>query len=308
LFEQFAAHAEKPRFLHQVEFERRIDRFLEGQLSLAHASDVLAKGIRRPFGNADRSQDLLAIVQEHLHLIERLSISCHLAEVFVDPNYETLLCRCFRQSFEAQKGIVQHLAAANGNVYVDSAAGRIVIQAPGLHSYRETGGYAATFDGTSFSTASGAPTSADEPIMESLLGNFPDSVMLQALNGAAIRTVGQHFRTDSGNTSNYSGPYWTLIAFAPTPRNGVAWGQPLQQEVFLAIDENTGMLAEVRRVVQIGNAPPKVTQTQFLQWTQQGGQWFPSQIVRLEAGTRTLSFAVQSASVGAAVATTAFQP
>ena len=92
----------------------------------------------------------------------------------------------------------------------------IVIQAPGLLSYRETGGYAATFDGASFSTNSGAPTSADEPILESLLANFPDSVLLQALNGAAIRTVGQHFRTDSGNANNYSGPYWTLIAFAPT--------------------------------------------------------------------------------------------
>lgn len=184
----------------------------------------------------------------------------------------------------------------------------ITIQAPGLLSYRETGGYAATFDGTSFSTNSGAPTSADEPIIESLLGNFPDSVMLQALNGAAIRMVGRHFMAASGNPSSYSGPYWTLIAFAPTPRNGVVWGQPLEQEVFLAMDEKTGMLAEVRRVVQGGNNPPQVTQTQFLNWTQQGDQWFPSQIVRLEAGKQELSFAVQSFSVGAAVAATVFQP
>src|ERR1700733_2453908 len=69
LFEQFAAHAEEPRFLNQIEFERRVDRFLEGQLALAHAPDVFAKGIRRSFGNANRSQHLLAIVQEHLHLI-----------------------------------------------------------------------------------------------------------------------------------------------------------------------------------------------------------------------------------------------
>jgi hypothetical protein len=184
----------------------------------------------------------------------------------------------------------------------------ITIQAPGLLSYRETGGYAATFGGTSFSTSSGAPTSADEPIMESLLANFPDAVLLQALNGAAIRIIGRHFRTGSGNASSYSGPYWTLIAFAPTRRNGLSWGQPLQQEVFLAIDEKTGMLAEVRRVVQNGNNPPQVTQTQFLNWTQQGNQWFPSQIVRLEAGKQTLSFVMQSASVGAAVAATVFQP
>jgi hypothetical protein len=183
-----------------------------------------------------------------------------------------------------------------------------MIQAPGLLSYRETGGYAATFNGTSLSTASGAPTSADEPIMESLLANFPDSVLLQARNGTAIRIVGRHFRTDSGNSTSYSGPYWTLIAFAPTPRTGIAWGQPLQQEVFLAIDEKTGMLAEVRRVVQIGHNPPQVTQTQFLQWTQQGDQWFPSQVVRLEAGKQTLSFAVQAASVGAAAAAAVFEP
>src|SRR5579863_821263 len=74
LFEQFSADAKEPRFLNQIEFERRVDRFLEGQLTLAHAPDVFAKGIRRSFGNANRSQHLLAIVQEHLHLIERLSI------------------------------------------------------------------------------------------------------------------------------------------------------------------------------------------------------------------------------------------
>jgi hypothetical protein len=183
----------------------------------------------------------------------------------------------------------------------DSSGARtatIVIQAPGLFSYRETGGYAVTFDGTSFMTTNGAPTSADEPKMESLLANFPDSVLLQALNGAAIRIVGRHFGTESGNANNNSGPYWTLIAFAPTARKGLAWGQPLTQEVFLAIDEKTGMLAEVRRVAQ----------TQFLQWNQQGDQWLPSQIVRLEAGKQTLSFTVQSASVGPAVADTVFQP
>jgi hypothetical protein len=207
-------------------------------------------------------------------------------------------------------------AAANAQLSLvgtttDSTGARtatIVIQAPGLLSYRESGGFAVAFDGTSFSTTSGAPTSANEPIMESLLANFPDSVLLQALNGAAIRIVGRHFRTDSGNANGYSGPYWTLIAFAPTARKGLSWGQPLQQEVFLAIDEKTGLLAEVRRVVQIGHNPPQVTQTQFLQWTQQGDQWFPSQIVRLDAGKQTLSFAVQSASVGVAVAATVFQP
>jgi hypothetical protein len=203
----------------------------------------------------------------------------------------------------AQVTLTGTVTDANG-----SRAATLVIQAPGLLSYRESGGRAITFNGTSFQTKSGAPTSIDTPIEESLLANLPDAILLQARSGGGIRTIGRHFRNDDGRTQNYSGPYWTIIAFAPTARPGLTWGQPLQQEVFLAIDEQTWRLAEVRRAVQIAPNTEQVTQTQFQNWTQYGNQWFPGKIVRLEAGRQTLQFAVNSAVAGTAAAVTAFQP
>ena len=86
LIEQFVAYPEQSRFLQNVEAGRGPDRFLKGQFPLAHASDVLAERVRRPLGNANRSEDLLSIVQEHLHLVERLLIARHWAEMLVDPN------------------------------------------------------------------------------------------------------------------------------------------------------------------------------------------------------------------------------
>jgi hypothetical protein len=193
----------------------------------------------------------------------------------------------------------------------DAAGSRtatVVVQAPGLYSYREQGGAAITFDGSVLQTGSERPTSSEQSIMESLLASLPETILLQAGNGGGTRLVGRHFRTDDGRTPNYKGPYWTLLAFAPAAQKGLTWGQPLQQELFLALDEKTRLPAEVRRVVKTGPNSANVTQTQFENWSRQNGQWFPGSIIRLENGKQTLSFTVNTASTGPASATAAFQP
>ncbi len=57
-----------------------------------------------------------------------------------------------------------------------------------------------------------------------------------------MRSIGSHFRTDNGKTANYGGPFWTLFAFSPISRAGLTPGQPLQESMFLAVNEKTGFL------------------------------------------------------------------
>jgi hypothetical protein len=185
---------------------------------------------------------------------------------------------------------------------------QILVQAPGYLSYRETQGRAITFDGAQFKTKSGAPSADDERIMESLLAHFPDTVLLQFAAGGGWRRVGSHFRTDDGKATNYKGPYWTIYAFSPSDRPGLVRGQALQQEIFVAIDDQTGRISEVRTAVNTGPKQVTVTQTQFSNWVQQGGQWYPGKIVRLENGKEVLSFQTQQAGVGVSSAAAAFEP
>jgi hypothetical protein len=186
-------------------------------------------------------------------------------------------------------------------------SGQIVVQSSGLMSYRESQSYSLIFDGTKFTTKSGQSASGDEPIQESLLAHLPDAVFLQFAAGGGLRKIGAHFRTDDGKSPGYTGPYWTLLGFSPRPRAGMTPGTPLQAPLFVAIDEKTGLIAEIRTTT-LSNGVKRVVQTRFASWTQQGSQWFPSSIIRMENGKQTLSFTLQSATVRAASPRTAFEP
>jgi hypothetical protein len=188
-----------------------------------------------------------------------------------------------------------------------SRTAQITIQAPGYLAYRETQGHAVGFSGTAITANSGALSSGDEAIAESLLAHFPDAVCLQVATGGSYRRIGSHFRPDGGVGATYKGPYWTLLAFAPKQRPGLTAGLALQQQLFVAVDDQTGFISEVRVVVSAGKQQT-VTQTQFTNWRQQGTQWYPATITRLENGKQVLTFVVQTVSVGVAGPTTAFIP
>lgn len=164
-----------------------------------------------------------------------------------------------------------------------SRAAQIIIQAPGYLSYREGQTLALTYDGSALKSNSGQLTANDEEVFESFLAHFPDAVFLQSASGGSWRRIGGHFRTDNGTTKNYTGPYWSVFAFSPNTRQGLAQGKALQQSLFVAVDERTGLIDEVRVVVNQGAKQQNVTETQFTNWTQQSGQWVPEK----SSGSRT---------------------
>lgn len=206
-------------------------------------------------------------------------------------------------------GTVKHHVAVSGTITDDRGprAAQIGVQALGQLSYSEQQNRRLTFDGTAFRSRAGGVTAEDDRVFESLLSHFPDVIALQVVSGGTLRRLGGHFRTDDGTTPNYAGPYWTIYAFSPAKRDGLTRGKALQQDIFIAIDEKTGLLAEIRVVSNFGRQEQTVTETQLNKWFQQSGQWFPGQIVRLEGGKEVLRFDVEGAIVTDAVAPSAFQ-
>lgn len=177
---------------------------------------------------------------------------------------------------------------------------QITVQAPGYLRFQDSGSSARvlTFDGAQFGSRNGKGGSQDERIKESLLAHLPDMVLLQMAAGGGFRRIGGRFRTDDGRTPGYTGPYWTVYAYSPPVRKSMAWGQALQQGMFVAIDEQNGLLAEVRVVDSPPGGARNVIQTRFNNWFQQSGQWYPGEIVRKENGKQVLKLVVQQAGTG----------
>lgn len=179
---------------------------------------------------------------------------------------------------------------------------QIIIQAPGYLKFQNgDGSHKIAYDGTKWN-AQGSKNDNDRTrIQESLLAHFPDAFFLQLANGGGLRKIGSRFRTDDGKIVNYSGPYWTLYAYSPSVRKDLKWGEALQQSQFVAIDEATWFIAEVRIVEEpLGSKGFKqVTQTKLDKWFQRDGQWYPGEIVRLENGQQVLKFTVTQGAIGA---------
>jgi hypothetical protein len=186
---------------------------------------------------------------------------------------------------------------------------QLIVQAPGYMRFQESSeGRVLTFDGTQFKSKKGDGGVSDLRIRESLMAHLPDAVFLQIAGGGSLRLLGSHFRTDDGRTPNYRGPYWTLYVFSPLQRPGLTPGQPLQQHLFIAIDDESWLISEIRTVSNARTPAQQVTQTRFSNWLQVSGQWFPGQIVRLENGRQVLSFQAQQTTVGSQAATSIFEP
>lgn len=190
-----------------------------------------------------------------------------------------------------------------------SRPARLTVQTPGQMRFEETGGKARvlTFDGNQFRSNGNSAGDDDDRVRDSLMSAMPDSVYLQIAGGGGLRRVGSHFRM--GTAVNPSTARYTLYALAPVARSGLAKGHGLQQKVFIAIDETTALVAEIRVMEQAQGKPASLTQTKIGAWFQQSGQWYPGEIVRLENGTQTLKFTATQASTGPALPFAAtFQP
>ena len=181
---------------------------------------------------------------------------------------------------------------------------QVSVQAPGYLRFEETGKAnprILTFDGSQFQVKNGKGGQNDMRVQESLMAYMPDTLLLQIAEGGGLRRIGSNFRTDNGKTPNYTGPYWTLYEFTPADRPGLAKGQALQQGIFIAIDQRSALISEVRVVSKAPGAPQSVTQTKFNNWLQQNGQWYPGEIVRLENGSQVAKLTTQQGVTGAQI-------
>lgn len=217
--------------------------------------------------------------------------------------------RMGKRMSDSQNGLITITGAISDDAGTRQA--QLSIQSTGHMLYRENAGRALAFNASGFQKANGNPNQEDDALFESLFAHFPDSVFLQASNGGSFRRLGSHFRADGSSGGGYVGPYWTIFAFSPKQRADVPASKALQQDLFIAVDDLTDLVAEIRVVSESPGGLqriPQVIQTQFLDWKQYGDQWFPGRIVRLVNGKQAVSFQVQQATVSATVAAQTFVP
>lgn len=115
--------------------------------------------------------------------------------------------------------------------------------------------------------------------------------------------MGGQFRLDDGKAANYTGPFVNYYEQVLLPRTkGNLHGAEIRR--LIAIDSATQLLRFVRYFT-IGKNDVS-TETQFNSWRRFGDQWFPGEIVRLEAGRQIFRFQVTRAEVGDKLSPAAF--
>jgi hypothetical protein len=133
-------------------------------------------------------------------------------------------------------------------------------------------------------------SSADSNVLESLLDDSAETFLYGFQRGHAYRLIGLRYRADDGTSPNYRGPWYDVyIRAAPVL---VQQGTPVREKVYL-FDSQTQLLAKVEYTLPNST---KVT-TEFSNWTQNGGQSFPGQIVRRENSAVAFTFNITNHAV-----------
>jgi hypothetical protein len=174
-----------------------------------------------------------------------------------------------------------------------STAAQLVWEAPGNLRFDRTNrpGHPLIYNTTGGLV--GPPASAaDSNLLESLLDDAAECFLYTFQTKYAHRFLGGLFRTDSGKSGAYQGPWYEV--FETTGNVHAQPGSILRTKLY-HFDSATKLL--VKTVYSTGNT--RVT-TYFNNWTTAAGQRFPGKIVRSENGTQVASFSISTGGVGPA--------
>lgn len=161
-----------------------------------------------------------------------------------------------------------------------SASARITIEFPDQAKIENlVTGERVNFDGSVLQKSTGQASKQELDLMETMVNDSTDGFFAAALRGAAVRSLGTHFKTnDAGNTV-----YCNLFELYDTVKIRGATQVNIKTYCF---DSTTGLL----RTVSYESGGVKV-QTRFSNWTTVDGQAVPQAISRTENGKQTFGFA-----------------
>ena len=171
---------------------------------------------------------------------------------------------------------------------------QLIWQVPGEIRFVRTNEPTVIYDPSAGLVNASSITPADADILESLFDDAAESFIYGFSQGSANRFFGSRFRTDTGTTPNYQGPWYDIYNRAATAK--AQPGSPSRQKLYY-FDSQTRLLAKTLYIL-----PNSINvSTEFSNWIQSGGQAFPGRIVRTENGSTVFSFTVSQASAGTAL-------
>jgi len=184
---------------------------------------------------------------------------------------------------------------------------QITLQPSGLFRLDDpTAQRAVGFDGAAVGKRHGNGTASEtDDLIETLVLSSPD-VLFDALvqQRAAARLVGYRFQVTWGSGPAPNSPFADVYdIYLTRSSKGNPTGR--DERLRLAVDSSTLLPVSVRR----GSTAESIqaSEARFLGWVNQGGQQFPSEIVRMQGGREVFRFRLGQAAVSAKQPDTSFR-
>lgn len=137
-------------------------------------------------------------------------------------------------------------------------------------------------------TASGAPNEVERALIERLAFDSVDQFVLAQLRGASYYTVARNVRPgEAGASDSYTGPVWDVVRVDDPEQD--AQKKPLSKWQLYYINSQTGLIDKIVTEIQ-----GQKIEASFSDWTNQGGERVPTQIVWTRQGQAIMSFTLTS--------------
>lgn len=200
------------------------------------------------------------------------------------PYYQAIGDRLHRKE-TARITLVGSLQDSRG-----TGAIRIEWQLPGYGRIDDLrpGGRSIRYDGTAVTTTSGAPASADVPLVETLISDLPENVFTQLSEGGAYRRILHWARTDPPGAQD-SGQRVDVFEVNPASDVATKAAAPLPHKL-VVFDSRTRLLHSVRYLRSVGGASV-VVETRYRSWSPERNP-YPAEISRHENGREILKLTV----------------
>jgi len=146
-----------------------------------------------------------------------------------------------------------------------------------------------TWNGTEGAKSASIPATGEmRSLIERIALDSPDQFILAQLRGASYRTVAQRVVPQgAAEIEDYTGPSWDVVRVGEPDTTGEAKPQSAWRLYYLNYD--TGL---IERIASEENGQTIVAE--MSEWTEQGGELFPTRIVWLVGGQKAMELVLDS--------------
>lgn len=130
---------------------------------------------------------------------------------------------------------------------------------------------------------------AKQTLIERIALDHPDQFVLAQLRGASYYTVAHNVRADVGGAENYRGPLWDIVRVTEPPTQSER--RPITNSRLYYINVRTGLIDKV-----VSDVRGETIEANILEWSDQGGEKFPSHVVWKRGNETVQEFLLSSVS------------